>query len=113
MRIDHALITGLVEGWQSEINRFHLPTGEATVTLEDVAYIYGLPINGPPVTGMTFPLANVPKVCMELLGMAPRPGKDSIRITIKFKWLEEKMNETLGFTQKREDLDVINRNMRC
>ena len=51
MRIDHALISGLVERWKPETNTFHLPTSEATVTLEDVAYIYGLPIDGIPVTG--------------------------------------------------------------
>ncbi|RWR90954.1 protein MAIN-LIKE 2-like protein isoform X2 [Cinnamomum micranthum f. kanehirae] len=89
MRIDHALITGLVGRWRPETNTFYLPTGEAKVTLEDVAYIYGHPIDGPPVTGRTFPLANVLEVCMELLGMAPQPGKDSTGITIKFKWLEE------------------------
>lgn len=58
------------------------------VTLEDVVYIYGLPIDGPPVARRTFPHVLVPKVCMKLFGMAPRPGKDSIGITIKFKWLK-------------------------
>ncbi|XXG46578.1 hypothetical protein AAC387_Pa02g1388 [Persea americana] len=40
MRIGHAVISGLVERWRPETNTFHLPTGAATVTLEDVAYIY-------------------------------------------------------------------------
>ena len=48
MRIDHALIMGLVERWRPETNTFHFPSGEATITLADVAYIYGLPIDGPP-----------------------------------------------------------------
>ena len=39
MVIDHALITAPVERWSPEINSFHFPSGEATVTLEDVAYI--------------------------------------------------------------------------
>lgn len=49
-RIDHALITELVERWSPETNTFHFSTGDATVTLEDVAYIYRLPINGMLVT---------------------------------------------------------------
>ena len=68
MRIDHALITGLAKRWHPETNTFHLPIGEVTMTLEDVAYIYGLPINGPAVTGRTFPNSNVADVCEELLG---------------------------------------------
>ncbi|RWR76671.1 serine/threonine-protein phosphatase 7 long form [Cinnamomum micranthum f. kanehirae] len=89
IRIDHALITGLVERWRSETNTFHLPIGEATVTLEDVAYIYGLPINGPAVTGTTFPSANVADVCEELLGLRPQMGVDFNGISIKYTWLEQ------------------------
>ena len=55
MVIDHALIIALVERWGPETNTFHFPSGEATIMLEDVAYIYGLPIDGPRVTGRTFP----------------------------------------------------------
>ncbi|XXG41053.1 hypothetical protein AAC387_Pa01g1608 [Persea americana] len=54
MRIDHALIMGLIERWRLETNTFHFPFGETTITREDVAYIYGLPIDGPPVTGRTY-----------------------------------------------------------
>ena len=55
MVIDHVLITALVERWRPETNLFHFPSGEATIILDDVAYIYNLPIDGPRVTGRTFP----------------------------------------------------------
>lgn len=84
IRIDHALITGLTERWRSKTNTFHFPTGEATVILKDVAYIYGLPINGPAVTGRTFPNANVVYVCEETSN-----GVDFNGIFIKFTWLEQ------------------------
>ena len=54
MRIDHSLIRGLVERWRPKTNTFHFPSGEATVILEDVVYIYDLPIDGLPVTGRTY-----------------------------------------------------------
>lgn len=54
-----------------------------------IAYIYGLPIDGPLVSKITFPNAVVPEVCQELLRMAPRLRKDVNDTNIKFKWLED------------------------
>ncbi|KAF1897258.1 hypothetical protein Lal_00034961 [Lupinus albus] len=39
--------------WRSETHTFHLPIGECTITLEDVAYQLGLPIDGEVVTRAT------------------------------------------------------------
>ena len=44
-------LTALVDRWRPETHSFHLPCGEMTVTLQDVAMILGLPIRGLPVTG--------------------------------------------------------------
>ncbi|KAJ3680215.1 hypothetical protein LUZ60_016493 [Juncus effusus] len=46
---DSYLITALVERWRPETHTFHLPVGEMMVTLQDVAIILGLPIDGEPV----------------------------------------------------------------
>ena len=76
MTIDYALIRALVERWRPETNTFHLPCGEATVTLEDVAYIYGLPIDGPTVTRKTLhSTKQTAEICMDLLGMEPVPKR--------------------------------------
>ena len=40
------IVTALVERWRPEYNCFHFPTGEHTISLEDVAYITGLPVDG-------------------------------------------------------------------
>ena len=45
-RIDPGLITALVERWRPETNTFHMSWGEMTITLEDVACLWGLPIMG-------------------------------------------------------------------
>ncbi|RWR85072.1 protein MAIN-LIKE 2 isoform X2 [Cinnamomum micranthum f. kanehirae] len=94
IELDHGLIIGLVERWRPETNTFHLNCGEATVTLEDVAYICGLPIDGLPVSGRTFsePLIMV-KVCEELLRMVPDVNFDCYGVQIKFTWYRDNFGE--------------------
>ena len=43
---DRSLLTALVDRWRPETHTFHLPFGEMTVTLQDVAMLTGLPIAG-------------------------------------------------------------------
>jgi hypothetical protein len=53
--MDSAALTALVDRWCSETHMFHLPSGEITVVLQDVAMILGLPIDGTPVSGTVSP----------------------------------------------------------
>ncbi|KAJ0789322.1 putative protein-serine/threonine phosphatase [Helianthus annuus] len=71
--IDHALITALVEGWRPETHMFHLPFGETTVTLQDVNVLWGLPIDGEPVSGADTGITVYTAVfkCQDLLGFTP------------------------------------------
>ncbi|TVU24653.1 hypothetical protein EJB05_27102, partial [Eragrostis curvula] len=54
-RMDSAALTALVDRWRPETHTFHLPCGELTVTLQDVAMILGLPIVGLAMIGMVQP----------------------------------------------------------
>ncbi|KAH9322522.1 hypothetical protein KI387_017161, partial [Taxus chinensis] len=51
---DHSLMVALIERWDTAANVFHLPTGEMTVTLEDVYRILRLPIEGEAVFQVDF-----------------------------------------------------------
>ena len=39
VQLDRSLLTALVDRWRPETHTFHLPCGEMTPTLQDVAYL--------------------------------------------------------------------------
>ncbi|BAU01990.1 hypothetical protein VIGAN_11138800 [Vigna angularis var. angularis] len=69
LEINHHLVTALVERWRVETHTFHLPLGESSITLEDVALQLGLPIEGHVVTGIRSGPLTV--FCHQLLGDVP------------------------------------------
>ena len=72
-QLDHHLITAMVERWRPETHTFHLPTREATITLEDVVIQLGLPVDGQAVTGST--AYDWHALCLDLLGAMPEDAK--------------------------------------
>ncbi|CAL5371613.1 unnamed protein product [Camellia sinensis] len=90
IRLDHALITALVERWRTETHTFHFPIREATVTLQDVSVLYGLRIDSRAVTGVDSSLATGQWIalCAELLGVAPTPA-DLQPGRVRVRWLAE------------------------
>ncbi|XP_010645383.2 protein MAIN-LIKE 2 isoform X2 [Vitis vinifera] len=104
--LDNPLISALVERWRRETNTFHLNVGEMTVTLEDVAYLLGLAIDGEPVMGVTYTMCDT--ICEKLLGKAPDSGSTSGGM-VKLSWLKE------SFSQCPEDapMEEIERRTRA
>ncbi|KAL6328847.1 hypothetical protein AAG906_003864 [Vitis piasezkii] len=87
--LDWPLITSLIERWRPETHTFHLPIGEMTVTLQDVAMILGLRIHGPSITGTCD--IDWSQLCSELLGVVPPPSH--IRgSSISARWLREQFS---------------------
>ncbi|KAG8483520.1 hypothetical protein CXB51_022373 [Gossypium anomalum] len=80
------LISALVERWLPETHTFHLPCGECTVTLEDVALHFGLPIDGDAVTGVSA-IVKPAALCYSLLG-ASLGDAESTFSELKFTWLK-------------------------
>ncbi|XP_020208139.1 serine/threonine-protein phosphatase 7 long form homolog [Cajanus cajan] len=79
LKVDHALITALVERWRPETHTFRFPTGECTIRLEDVAAQLGLRVDGLPVIGPT--LYDWEEMCSTYLGIVP--VKDQGLITFR------------------------------
>ena len=99
--IDWPLITCLVERWWPETHTFHVPIGEMTITLQDVAIIFGLRIDEPAVIGTC--MLDVAKLCGELLGVTP--PADALRgLTISIRWLCQQLS-TPGPGADKVDLE--------
>ncbi|KAL0453382.1 UNVERIFIED_CONTAM: Serine/threonine-protein phosphatase 7 long form [Sesamum latifolium] len=92
IEIDQHLITALVERWRPETHTFYFSIGEATVTLQDIAIIWALPLEGNLITGVdTKRITQQWKnYCHQLLGFQPdeRAIKNSrIKSTVLHEWL--------------------------
>ncbi|GFZ03574.1 hypothetical protein Acr_16g0001980 [Actinidia rufa] len=86
INLDHGLISALLERWRCETYTFHLCVREMTPTLQDVAMLTGLPIDGAPITGPSgsfYPN----ELCLRLLGRVSLRNAyrgDNLKLT----WLE-------------------------
>ncbi|XP_062185932.1 serine/threonine-protein phosphatase 7 long form homolog [Phragmites australis] len=74
---DNAALTALVDRWRPETHTFHLPCGELTVTLQDVAMILGLPIDSQPVCGNVQPAGWRDMVELIVGTRPPEPAQDA------------------------------------
>ncbi|KAK5845166.1 hypothetical protein PVK06_001321 [Gossypium arboreum] len=91
----------LVERWRSETHIFHLLCGECTITLEDVALHFGLPIDGSAVTGISV-IVESAALCYNLLGASLGDDKSNFS-NLKFTWLKANF-EHLSINATEEEL---------
>ncbi|KAK9286686.1 hypothetical protein L1049_015088 [Liquidambar formosana] len=90
IRLDPALITALVEHWRQETHTFHFPIGEVAITFQVVAVLWGLPIDGLPITSSKRHRATHEWqwICQDLLGRTP-PNIDISGGTLRIGWITE------------------------
>ncbi|KAJ3689634.1 hypothetical protein LUZ61_018798 [Rhynchospora tenuis] len=88
IKVDAALISALVERWRQETHTFHLPVGEMTVTLEDVAILLGLPVNGDPITYSSD--ENWDQWVKDCLGVSPDEKAWAKKSALSLRWLRDK-----------------------
>ncbi|RYR74165.1 serine/threonine-protein phosphatase 7 long form homolog isoform X1 [Arachis hypogaea] len=93
-KLDEPLISAFVERWRPETHTFHMPFGECTVTLQDVSYQLGLPIDGEAVSGCLSDFEQLMEGgkpawtwFQELFGELP-PAKCINKFTVTYKWFQ-------------------------
>ncbi|XP_074296619.1 uncharacterized protein LOC141626975 [Silene latifolia] len=68
-QLNMPLICAFIERWQPDTNTFHMPWGEMTILLHDVAEILGIQIDGDPCSIPEADMAHPVLGVSELLGM--------------------------------------------
>ena len=66
---DPSLLLAFVERWYLETLSFHMPFGEMTITLDDVACLLHLPVRGRLFTPRSFTMEEAAALAAELLGV--------------------------------------------
>ncbi|QHO13222.1 protein MAIN-LIKE 2-like [Arachis hypogaea] len=94
--LDEPLVRAFIERWRLETHTFHMPFGECTIMLQDVAYQLGLPVDGQAVSGcMTDFYLHIEGArpawewFEDLFGELPPPDKRKL-YTVHFTWFHER-----------------------
>ncbi|RLN03246.1 hypothetical protein C2845_PM13G10090 [Panicum miliaceum] len=96
--MDAALLSAFVDRWRPETHSFHLPCGEVTITMQDVAMIVGLPLEGNAFTGIirTDGWRDMVEALIGIRPHAPPEGvKDRKTSGVSSAWLREHFNHCL------------------
>ncbi|RYR78625.1 protein MAIN-LIKE 1-like [Arachis hypogaea] len=98
-RLDDPLVSAFIERWHPETHMFHMPFRECTITLQDVAYELGLPIDEHYVSGcltdfQTYIQSGRPVWVwfQELLGVLP-PANQIQKFVVNCSWFQETFGE--------------------
>ncbi|XP_058755463.1 protein MAIN-LIKE 2-like [Vicia villosa] len=100
--VDSKLVIAMLERWRLETHTFHLPTGECTITLEDINMLFGLRIDGRAVVGE---IEGPDYACVDALGI--EPFIDRVKGAVKLRWIHDELIELEQHSQQTEQENIL------
>ena len=104
-----SMLSAFCERWQPETTTFHLPFGEMTITLNDVASILHIPITGSMISfSQPLRVDDVNALLVELLGTtdveASRETEQCRSPSVRLLWLRENFL-TITYVSSDDDIE--------
>ncbi|KAH1243193.1 Serine/threonine-protein phosphatase 7 long form [Glycine max] len=99
IKINGGIVNAFVESWRPETHTFHLTCGEATITLQDVSVLLGLPVDGNFLIDST----NIDGIDM------PNANALADGNTLKLSWLASKFANIQDYVDDEEHLKMFSR----
>nr|KYP39207.1 Serine/threonine protein phosphatase 7 long form isogeny [Cajanus cajan] len=104
--VENHLISALVERWRPETHTFHMPFGECTITLEDVAMLLGLKISRAPIT--RYATMDWGALVERLLGMTT-PESMLVGGRLRMSWIDRHFSNVSEHIHSQEQLERYTR----
>ncbi|XP_028201710.1 protein MAIN-LIKE 2-like [Glycine soja] len=107
IKINGGIVNAFVERWRPERHIFHLTCGEATITLQDVSVLLGLPVDDNHLIGST----NIDGIdmCEQYLGVRPNANALAGGNTLKLSWLASEFANFQDYVDDEEHLKMFAR----
>ncbi|XP_073318160.1 serine/threonine-protein phosphatase 7 long form homolog [Primulina huaijiensis] len=108
---DNHLLTAIVEKWRRETHTFHLTVGKTTITLQEVAFIWGLNIDDMPITGVdtAYNKNTLQQCCATWLGFTPTSSQIKGALLYLTALLDHCLNNMINDQSTEEDVAQYSR----